>query len=659
MVNITLSKKIGVIFACFMLIVGSLFSPLNSNIAFASTDNNFEKSTVIEDLKGSTLNGQKFDLANYPFDEKGSPKLISFLEYCYSYKTSMQDNYALYIYIYNPQGKEFNVSSNRNKIQLRAGETGNFEKYELTFLNYTNEIGYEGLFYKFKVKLNLAQRNAILGNVKQNARVYEVSGYELCVGSEVTEYKCATKYTYTGFAKDYGPPTATSSTLSLTVDGISDTLSLKVNSTYYRPEGANGKNQYTQDSLHSVYFAVPNSMIKEYGEMTAVHATWLNAVTKPAIVTGNQEAFKTISDSWLGVNVGNGNANLTYAYAGAYSYGWSAGSGLVATDFYKVGYDYNCYSPNAFYKFTRSEYGSTLDALYMIFNSGTNDNSADTYTVASEEITNAMLDSATKFGGELVNDKYSKSIFASVDSEFTDINIESTTEYNLTNKIISQNFWQEIWGNYSETDYSDAFNGIKAIQAIDKTKDLEGTNAEISKRLFVGENDCEDLKAFCNSVQNVNNTVYLFRYQVSDYIAQEASLLKISSFLGIDSWSEVDTNAYFFQQTVNLDFDIIDVTFTKDNVKTVIPVVMSPIDIIHDGTSPIITEGDGKPWVIILAIIAVIVLIIILWPVLPYIAKGIAWVVMLPVKAVKGIAELIDKGELSKEDKQDKDFKDD
>ena len=82
--------------------------------------------------------------------------------------------------------------------------------------------------------------------------------------------------------------------MKFTSEGL-ETLSLDVHATTYRPDGTNGKNDYTQDSLHSVYFAVPNEVIQQYGEMVAVHATWLNAVLKPALVTGNQDAYNIFS----------------------------------------------------------------------------------------------------------------------------------------------------------------------------------------------------------------------------------------------------------------------------------------------------------------------------------------------------------------------------
>lgn len=52
----------------------------------------------------------------------------------------------------------------------------------------------------------------------------------------------------------------------------------------------------TQDSLHSVYFAVPNEYIKKYGAMTAVHAEWLNAVLAPALVTGNGNVYNAVKE---------------------------------------------------------------------------------------------------------------------------------------------------------------------------------------------------------------------------------------------------------------------------------------------------------------------------------------------------------------------------
>ena len=58
-------------------------------------------------------------------------------------------------------------------------------------------------------------------------------------------------------------------------------------------------------------------------------------------------------------------------------------------------------------------------------------------------------------------------------------------------------------------------------------------------------------------------------------------------------FTDTDTNAYLCQMWVQLDFDIIDLTFTKNGVETVIPVIMSPMDIVPDLNPPVSTIKDG------------------------------------------------------------------
>jgi len=79
---------------------------------------------------------------------------------------------------------------------------------------------------------------------------------------------------------------------------------------------------------------------------------------------------------------------------------------------------------------------------------------------------------------------------------------------------------------------------------------------------------------------------------------------------------EIDTNAYFFQETVNLDFDIIDVTFSTGEEETIIPVVMSPIDVIPDATPPVYTESDNDDewWEKIVMLLGLLILAVVIGP---------------------------------------------
>lgn len=588
----------------------------------------YEQTNVLDDLTNATINGEKFSLEEYNFDEKKETQVISFVEYCYSFYENKQGRYGLYIYVYNPKGLEFDVESPLNKIQFTCGNSLNasFTKYPLNFLNCSTKSIYEGLFYKFKVGLTEEQKDWILQIVNSSNRVYRVSGIELLTKGNLnaTDYKVSTTYTYSGYAKGCGSNASAGDTLEYTSEQA-EVLSLDVHPTQYRPTGTNGKNDYTQDSLHSVYFAIPNEVISCYGAMTAVHATWLNAVLAPALVTGNQKAYTAIAEH-LGENIGEETDAFDYGYLGAYKVTTSGTTGLLQT------YSHSGFSYNRNHNPTFDEYGSVIETLYMLFNAGDGTDSADEYTVSSEKIISELKASKGNYGGVIVNGKYSSKVFESYDNKFTEVNIRADEDFSLTSETISTNWWDLLFRTGGTT-VSTKFDGIQAIYPV-KPSDVVGTAKEVSDRLYISESDYEEFKAFYDSNKKTSTT-YLFRYQVSDYIAQEATLFSRGSFLWMDTWEEVDTNAYFFQQTVNLDFDVIDVTFSNGTEETIIPVVSSPIDVVPDATPPVYTQSDKKPnWWIWAVVILSLILLAILSPVLSTAIKYLIWVVGLPFKAI-------------------------
>ena len=602
---------------------------------------NYEQTDVLDDLSGAVIGGKPFDVRDYPFDERGKPQIVAFAEYGYSFYADNQDDYGLYVYVYNPQGMAFDTNTDRNKIALAYGGRENWTKYNLEFLDYSSEAGYEGLFYKFRVSLTEDEKSDILDDVVQNARVYEISGIELSVGNIVTDCTVAMRYTYSGYASGYGSALATESTLACTADGFEKYLNLDVHPTYYRPEGTNGENDYTQDSLHSVYFSVPKSVVEEYGGLSAVHATWLDAVLAPVLVTGNKDAYDAILP-YLGQDIGQNTDALDYAYVGDAEFGATGGFGETG---WGGAFGYNF--PEAWMGLGGDGVINSTDrvisVLYWLFYAGEGENSADEYALSSEVIEEKLVELTEQYGGELVNDRYSRVLFDSVAEEFTELNIPAELEYDLRNEVLGSSWWDKLWG--ITHDESAAFDGIKAIYEVqdgdfvirDNVLDAE----ETADNLYIAPEDVEAFKEFYDE-NKADSVVYLFRYQVSDYISAEASLFEPDNFIG-KVWSQTDTNAYFAQETVNLDFDIIDVTFTKDGVSTVIPVVSDPIDNIPGITPPANTTDDDFDWKTLLGIILGAILLIVFLPLIatlvPYLVKGIVWILLLPVK---GIAAIID-----------------
>ena len=105
------------------------------------------------------------------------------------------------------------------------------------------------------------------------------------------------------------------------------------------------------------------------------------------------------------------------------------------------------------------------------------------------------------------------------------------------------------------------------------------------------------------------------------------------------------SNGYMAMQNMFIDFDIIDITFCRDGVYTVIPAVSDPIDIIGDVTPPPNYGNDNcnnlPMWLIILIIVVCcIILLPVIVTILPYVVKFVIWLVKILIKLVWYIISL-------------------
>ncbi len=640
------------VFVLAMVFGGGFTAP----VAYAATNDDlqFDETYVMDDLEGMTINGKPFDIADYSFDESRNTGVLLFTEYCYSFYSNRQGNYGLYVYVWNPKGLNIDFDNVNNKIQFSAGDTSHYAKYWLECLSVCEETNYEGLFYKFKVYLRESDRAVILNRLDSSERFYHVSGIELVTegSTNATETAVNLEYTFSGYAEGYGPGTSSGDTLVCNTEQ-GEVLTLDVHSTYYRPEGASGGDINTQDTLHSVYFAVPNDLIEEYGKMTAVHATWLNALTKLIYVTGNQTVYNALSP-FVGVELDTyersgvtyyADDDMRYAFVADF---WTDGLvGHLGTHSYRGDYFYNW---GAFGSILSSGYAQQqMKQLNYLFYA--ENGNADEYVLSADDIIAYLINYTSAHGGTLVNDKYSAELFESVDDEFTDVNIRADKTFSLTSETIDRSWWNRLWGSDGEVTDSVTYDGIEAIKEV-TAGDVTGNETTDCTNLFIGAADYDEFKAFYDTATAADETVYLFRYYVSEYYAAECTEFEMpardltSSAYG--SADELDTNAYLAQMWVQLDFDIIDVTFTNGGVDTVIPVVSSPIDVVADATPPIETTSDIEWWKIILMVVALLFIIILFAPVLPYILKAVIWVVMLPFKAIAAFVNAIRKAATKK-----------
>lgn len=622
--------KIFVVLTSFILLaviaVGQ-FNTASAAYAIYVAEKSFDTTRVEDDLADMDL--------QYVKENYSDVSIIELAEYCYSDNVFKQGNYGLYLYVYNPERITFSIAAGANVVNMAVGyndkgEPNAYENMSLTYLGKTTGDN-DGLFYKFKV----TDAAELLPVVKEYSKTYgerryDIAGIQLrTMGEALAEdYTVGGTWHYTGFAKGYGKDDTAESTLECEQTDLI-TLSLDVMHTYYRSEypneqtdvGADSENIY--DQLSSVYFSVPNDVIDTFGDISAVHAEWYEYRTKPIFITGNSEVYNGLK-SYIGYDIGLQTSDRfkPYSYSSEVKYGFA--SDYTYSEFGYMTpavYDYG-YNLNTDWAFCGGDglggaRDDVLTTLYWLFPSGTD--SAGDYVLSREAIQEYVSDYSNG-KSDLINDKYSMSLFTedvgnSRIAGYNNWNISSDYEYTLENVPV-QNFFEDLFGIYDDSE----FNNVQAIQRI-TANDISSNNAEtVSKALYISENDYDDFKAYYDNASNQSETVFLFRFALTDYYSAQCHEFDGSSDDQAVLGEYIDSNAYLAYMNVFLDFDIIDITFCRDGVYTVIPAVADPIDIFSDVTPPPDFEKYGLAWwQILLIVIGVIVVIYLIY-------KFIGWV---------------------------------
>ena len=658
----------------------TLLTMVHPIVAYAAeSEISFDSTNILDDLRSSTINGDLFDFADYPFDENKDIKVINFVEYCYSYKANLRDNYGLYVYIYNPKGLNLSTNEKQNKIQMAVaydagGNPTDYAKFSLEFCSNVESGNYKNLFYKFKVIDHKVNGTTFSDRVNSNSRRYDVSGIELTTygSSSATEYSVCGTYIFTGFAEGYGPDEGAKSTLSCDVSYL-EAIELSVKHTFYRSKtSALGVGH--QNQLDTVYFSVPKRYLDTYGTLQRIKAEWYEYKTKEILVTSNTDFYNAASP-YIGVPLGNTpNEYGLYEYVEDIGYslgidagkvgdmyvakwGWNLGTGYLHVPTNTLYYmflvnDIDAYDP---YAATKMVGGVQSNDLYEYIKSYSKSDTSSRLPIKgysiSADLLESDIDESRKMNNEngVIQKGYSYYDFDA------DVDLQTLQSWSST----SPSFWDN-WLNFG---LGAAFSGgpdeasktVAPIQIL-KESDLNGTDAEIAERLLININDVPALKAeYFNAatVSGVNDeekAVVLFRFATSDYYSEAVDIIQLDEgFLWSDKHYEGE--AYIAQESVFFDFDIIQLTFNKDGEYAVIPIVSSPIDIINNITPPTSFTDETSVWKTVLALLLVILLLVLLAPILPYIIRGMVWIVTLPIKLIKAIKN--GKGKMTDDDYDD------
>lgn len=639
----TRKNKLIICILIFLMLFGAVFTAA-MNIAFAYSGNKFDNTNVLDDLKSSTVDGKPFDINAYPYDSTGlvkSPSVINFVEYCYSFKVNMQSNFGLYIYFYNPQALELDTQNKGNKIQLAVkynseGAPTDYEKFDLQFCSVSTEPNYYRLFYKFKiVDRKGADGKTIVQRVNSNERRYDISGAELVTkgNKNAAEYPIGGTYKFTGYVAGYGSDPNAPSNIKSTVTEL-ETISLDVRSSNFRTtSSAAGKDH--QNQLESVYFSVDNSILEKYGKLQKVKAEWYEYKTAPIIVISDKEIYDTFN-GYVGVNNGEYSDGLRYKLGYGRNVFTSPGTTIINYDW---SYNVKCYSNIGISTFIVDSKDKCNLLPYLFYTGGT---SVKDYSLPGQTLKEWIYgyDKSHNSGylpiknGLISADLFSENVDSGRIKGYNCVEIDASEKYDLLSYTSNHGFWDKVgdygfWATvFGKVPTDENVFGIEPIYTV-KDKDISFDDNGIANNLLLSVNDVADFKNYYNDAKKADKTTFIFRYAVTDYFAGNIDIDDKQNTSGM----LIKDKAYMAKETVFMDFDIIQLTFNKEGVYHVIPVVSNPIDVVGAITPPVEFEANDW-WKILLGLILLVVLLVILAPVLPIIFRGLFWIICLPFKAI-------------------------
>lgn len=632
----------------------------------ATGENAFDGTSVNEDLKD-------MDLSGYTFNATLNPQVIYFMEYCYAEDVIDCMNYGLYIYVYNPAKLTFSDRAGANTLNMAVeynaeGKPSGYANVPLKVCGQSTDT-LEGLIWKFRV---IDDGNKILSNARAlekqtGERRYDVVGVQLWTAGAAgaKEYAVNRVFHYEGYAVGYGTGDK-ESTLASTITDL-ESVELDVRHTFYRTATSSKGSGY-QNQLDTVYFAVPQRLLDAYGRLQRIKAEWWEYKTKDIIVTSNS-AFYNAAIPYIGEDIGGShNDNIGYSLTEGYSV--STGMGNIQSadwGWNSREYIFVSSSPLGF------GVAEALNYLFLVDNIEEYDPYAEDTSsdgVYSNELYDYIMNYDESFDrgtlpikeGEVSADLFCEDIddYRKVDSEFgkiqqgysyydfdADLDLQHLSSWEESDPSIWDDFrewglWDTIFGNIPE----ESSKTVSPIEILEEG-DLDGTSTEVSERLLVNKEDVQDLRNFYESAKTIDPldpedeecAVVLFRFATTDYYAEPVEIWREGTgIFGADE--RIDGQAYRAFESVFFNFDVIQLTFSKDGVNTVIPVVSNPLDIVDPLTPPVdMDDDDWWRWIlerilIFIGILGGIFLIVALWGPITTLL-GLLWkAVCLPFKAI-------------------------
>lgn len=517
---------------------------------------------------------ENVDLSAY--ESEGKTQLITLAETGFG-----KEDFALIAYVYNANKSKINKTSKSNVINMAfvydsENKPTSYYNFKLKYVSSTEDDS----IYKFKVVDvgNVLKNLATSQNSATGKRKYSVSGIQLITEGAKTavDYAVGKTYVYSGDSE-------------LKLETLT-TVELEVRPAWYRTETSD-KGAFYQHQLNSVYFSVPEKFFEDGYKLNAVKAEWYEYKTEPILVIDNNELYSTIKNSWLGVDITKEALKPEFCFPA----GLPISAGVTEMEF-EMGY--NVPDKVSITSFKVNENVSRLTTVFL--------DDADAI-ITSERLTDYIYSynaSAEKGYLDVKNGQISADLFQDgVDAGRTrgynclTISVDDTYDllsYSETHTwwdyVGDYGFWNTVFGNVPTGEESK--RNVTPIYEV-KPEDLKG---DVKEKVLISNELIEEFKTYYNA-QDGKKT-FMFRFANTDYRAVPL----LSSVLDIEIFP---TNGYFAEETVFLDFDVIQLEFFNGAERVVVPVVSDPIDVVPSITPPPVFD---MKWVIY-AIVAIVALI--------------------------------------------------
>ena len=597
-------------------------------IAYAGdNDLKFDNTSIFDDLYGSKDdNGNEFDLSNYPIDKDGELQFFSFVEYGYSYYANYEKNYALYLYLYNPQQLNFQTYLDSNVVRMGVSYAtkddnivvSEYEDFNIVCVSRTTG-DYSNLFYKFKVLdpnkkiLSMAQAYE-----KENGcRRYDIAGVYLKTDkSDVTlDKNIGRTYKCSGYMATYGNDASNPSTFVCNVEKL-ETLDLKVYQTSYLT-GVSSAGAYHHNNVSSVYFAIPQRVLDKYGSLWEIYAQWYECKTAPIFVTSNSNLYKGMKDlTHYSLSENKNKPRFDDSVPYYFYYGMDSNEGLGQVHS-RTTYDwaYNLYSYEEDYPSSSTHVtvsNSALNLPYVFYSPSYTVNGAfnviNKQTVAGDVTSSQIRDYIQNYKSSNYVDWHTSRNLASelfvntVDSARADKGIKVGLNKVRTNlgDTFDLKSWNSEYGSWWDklTQYGWSYPKNEVldeqhtnVKPFEEVINTTLNSVTLSSDLLINENDVDSFKTFCNSSYANDEVPYLFRFAVSDYYSRP---LGYGDSQNKVYKTEKESDTYLAQETVFFDFNIITMTFKGKEDYYTLAVMQTPVDVIAGVEPPAVELTPGE-----------------------------------------------------------------